>query len=425
MGSVRRPARAPGPAAATGVSVVAVVAGAALAVAPAGAAVATTPAPAGVVVGRDVFWPAAVDTDPAGRPVVVESGQPELGQTDVLRLDPGDVVGVPVAGGSGSGLRNYPSGVAVDAAGLVYVADTYNHRVLRFDGPGRPGTLVAGGPGTGPGNLGAGLDRLNTPTKIQVDAAGRLYVVDTTNDRVVRWDPGAGAGVVVAGGRGRGTAADQLTLPAGLHVGPDGTVDVADTQNHRVVRWAPGATRGVVMAGGNGAGAGPGQLRGPAGVAVDTEGRVLVADTQNHRVVRWVSGAGSGEVVAGGTRGAGLDQLDQPTDVLALGGEAFVVTDRRNERVLRFGPVLYVVATPETRRLMSDLGTAAGFTVLPSGDDSSFLVPGCPAGPVPLPAADRDYPALLGGPPYPALDGTVAGPVPESCAPDAVTLVAP
>jgi sugar lactone lactonase YvrE len=383
---------------------------------------ATTAAPAaGTVVGLDVFWPAAIDADAAGRLFVVESGQPALEETEVLRFDPGVTTGVRVAGGSASGLRNYPSGVAVDGSGRIVVADTYNHRVLRFDTPTSVGLVVAGGPGEGTGNAGAGLDRLNNPSKIEVDGSGRLWIADTTNDRVVRWDPGANAGVVVAGGNGRGGAPNQFALPAGVHVEPDGTLYVADTQGHRVMRWDPGAISGVVAAGGNGAGTALDQLRGPGGVDVDADGAVLVADTQNHRVVRWPAGATSGEVVAGGTQGSGLDQLWQPTDVLSLAPGSFVVTDRRNDRVLRFdGGRLHVVASPEARDLMVALAPVIGVTVLPTAAEEAFTVPGCPS-PVPLPALDRDYTALLAGVPYLTADGATAPAVPPECAPDAVT----
>jgi sugar lactone lactonase YvrE len=113
------------------------------------------------------------------------------------------------------------------------------------------GTTVAGGNGTG-----SSSSQLNTPTGVAVDAAGFVYVADTVNDRVQRWRPGAMAGVTVAGGNGTGAAANQLDTPWDVEVDSAGNVYVSDSYNDRVQRWAPGATIGVTVAGGNGTGAG-------------------------------------------------------------------------------------------------------------------------------------------------------------------------
>ena len=85
--------------------------------------------------------------------------------------------------GTGNGQFNLPRGIAVAADGSVYVADTYNHRVQKFD---TNGAFVAkwGSSGTGDGQF-------NLPVGIAVDADGSVYVADTSNNRVQKFDTGA------------------------------------------------------------------------------------------------------------------------------------------------------------------------------------------------------------------------------------------
>jgi hypothetical protein len=246
--------------------------------------------------------------------------------------------GVTVAGGNGPGSANNqlggPSGVAVDAARNVYVADTLNNRVKRWAPGATSGVTVAGFHGGG-----SAADQLYRPMAVALDAAGDLYVLDSGNDRVQRWDPGARSGVTVAGGNGAGPAADQLFGPSGLALDSAGNVYIADTDNNRVQCWAPGATSGVTVAGGNGAGGAANQLDTPDAVAVDGAGNVFVADTWNHRVQRWAPGATSGVTVAGGhSYGSAANQFDYPTGLtLNAAGDLFVL-DRVNSRVQWWAP---------------------------------------------------------------------------------------
>lgn len=324
-----------------------------------------------------------------------------------------------------SGLGPYPGGVARDAAGRVFVADTFNSRIVRFDPGSTVGTVVAGATGTGTTNAGSGLDRLANPSKIAIDPAGNLLVVDTGNDRVLRY-PGtttAGvAGTVVAGGNGRGSGLSQLSLPVGLALDTAGNLYVADTLNSRVVRWAPGATAGTVVAGSTaGGGSGLDRLNRPAGVAVSPDGSVHVADTQNHRVVRWAPGAAAGVLVAGGTRGSAADQLNLPADVTVDPDGAITVADRENGRLIRFAMPVTVLPATDLLPLLQSL--SAGTDVAPVQlTGTTFTVPGC--APAPLPASDADRIAALVGDPYTGVGGPAAALAP-GCRPMAVTVRSP
>jgi len=127
---------------------------------------------------------------------------------------------------------NTPSGLAVDAKGVVYVADTANHAIRRVDPSGRVTTVAGNGvPGwqDGPG----ASARFNGPIGIALDARGRLLVSDTYNDRVRVISPTGDvttlAGEGVPGLVDGPALAARFDTPTGLGVAPDGSIVVADT----------------------------------------------------------------------------------------------------------------------------------------------------------------------------------------------------
>jgi DNA-binding beta-propeller fold protein YncE len=170
-------------------------------------------------------------------------GQPDMSST------------APNAGGaiSADGLHS-PSGVALDGAGNLYVADSNNHRVLVYldplQGDGRA-DLVFGQGGdftTGEANEGGvSAASLNYPYGLQVDAAGTLYVADADNNRILRYDAPLTSDRTadkVFGQNGSFTAnqpnnggRSQISFhqPLSLALAPDGDLFVADLLNHRVL----------------------------------------------------------------------------------------------------------------------------------------------------------------------------------------------
>jgi sugar lactone lactonase YvrE len=210
-------------------------------------------------------------------------------------------------GGDGSpatsATLNLPAGIAVDSAGNVYIADTFNNRVRKVDTAGTI-TNFAGSPAATAGNTGDGgpatSATLNKPAGVTVDTAGNVYIADRVNSRVRKVDTAgtitnfAGSPAATAGNTGDGGAALSATLNVadGVTVDTAGNVYIADTGNNRIrkvdtagtiVHFAgsPAATAGNS---GDGGAALSATLNFPEGVTVDTAGNVYIADTNNNRI---------------------------------------------------------------------------------------------------------------------------------------------
>ncbi len=178
--------------------------------------------------------------------------------------------------GSGPHQLNFPRNVAIAPDGSVYVADSGNHRIVKFDAQGNY-VLSWGKKGQGPGEF-------NEPWGVAVDANGFVYVADTWNHRVQKFD---GEGHFVTQWGYAAMTGGQLTEPGAffgpraIAIGKDGNVYVTDTGNKRVQVFTP---EGKFLAQHGGAGVGPGQFDEPVGIAVGPDGYFYVADTWNQRV---------------------------------------------------------------------------------------------------------------------------------------------
>jgi len=251
----------------------------------------------------------------------------------VVKWAPGASAGIVVAGGNGQGTAanqlNTPMGVYADAGGNVYVADFSNARVQKWAPGATSGTTVAGITST----PGASADRLREPASVTMDALNNLYVTECYNHRVSKWGPGADTGITVAGNRSgiAGTGNAFLSYPFAARLDAVGNLYVADNANHRVMKWAPGATAGVLVAGTGTAGDGAGSLNVPVDVFIDLSNNLYIADQNNHRIQRWASGASSGTTIAGtGSAGSG------PSGIMVDAAGSLYVTESGNDRVQKF-----------------------------------------------------------------------------------------
>ena len=167
--------------------------------------------------------------------------------------------------GDGEGAFYRPQGMDMAPNGDIYVADTGNHRLQRFDSMGR--FLGAWG------QEGRSDGQFLEPFDVAVDSSGVVYVLDSALGWVQRFSPE---------GRFLGKAEDLgVYNPRGIEVGPDGNVYIADTGSNRILKLTPD---GRVLAWFGTVGSGPGEMLQPVDVAVDERGVVYVVDNHNQRI---------------------------------------------------------------------------------------------------------------------------------------------
>jgi gliding motility-associated-like protein len=262
------------------------------------------------------------------------------------------------ADGTGTAAQfSNPRGVAVDATGTVYVADTENNRIRKITPAGEVTTLAGSTLGYANG-IGAAA-QFNVPRGVAVDAAGTVYVADERNHRIRKITPD-GEVTTLAGSATRGFAegtgtAARFNYPYGVAVNVAGTVYVADESNQRIRKITPAGvvttlagigTRG--FADGTGTAA---QFNNPNGVAVDADGNVYVADLSNHRI-RKITPAGVVTTLAGSaTRGfadgtANAAQFDFPPGVAVDAENTVYVADYVNQRIRRIAENVSLTGSP-------------------------------------------------------------------------------
>ncbi|CAF4229864.1 unnamed protein product, partial [Rotaria sordida] len=185
------------------------------------------------------------------------------------------------------------------------------------------GQVVAGG--NGRGNR---LDQLNEPTDVLIDKeTDSLIICDSDNRRVVRWSRRSGTTqgeILIDNIRSWGSAMDDQRY---LYISAD--------EKHEVRRYQIGDKNGTLVAGGKGAGLN--QLNNPSYIFVDQQQAVYVSDCDNHRVMKWNKGAKEGIVVAGGQdKGNALTQLSYPQGLFVDTLCTIYVADIANHRVMRW-----------------------------------------------------------------------------------------
>ena len=262
--------------------------------------------------------PASVTADSAGNVYVADRFNNSIRKINSARVV-STIAGLSGSSGStdgnGSIARfNRPRGVAVDNAGNVYVADTLNATIRQINASGVVTTL-AGSPQNPGSSDNTGSDaQFNFPSGIAVDSAGNIYVADSTNS-TIRKITQAGVTTTVAGlagNRGSTDSPARFNGPMGIAVDSATNLYVADTGNATIRKIQPSGGSWVVstvagLAGSFGSADGSGSnarfghfvYGGPQGVAVDQSGNVYVADTGNG-LIRKITPAGVVSRIAGG-----------------------------------------------------------------------------------------------------------------------------
>ena len=180
--------------------------------------------------------------------------------------------------GTQEGMFYYPRGLATSPEGDVYVADSGNNRVQKFDGE---GNLVHAWGKFGFAWRGADMGKFDVPWGVTTDHEGNLYVSDTSNARIQKFK--ADGTPLLKWGRD-GSFDGAFFYPRGLAVDFAGNVFVADEGNHRVQKFD---ARGSFLTKWGKEGSAPGQFKAPWGIACDALGNVYVVDSGNHRIQKF------------------------------------------------------------------------------------------------------------------------------------------
>ncbi len=259
--------------------------------------------------------------------------------------------------GTGDGEFYGPGGIAVDSSGNVYVVDTANYRIQKFNSSGTflgwwgkddLGSTGWHEPGTGrTGVSGVGDGEFDEPSGLAVDSAGNVYVVDTANYRIQKFnssgtflgwwgkddlgstgwhEPGSGRTGV------SGFEDGQLREPRDIAVDSSGNVFVVDRFRRLIQKFD--SNGGFITKWGSN-GSGDGQFSYPYGVGVDSSGNVYVADTFNDRIQKFDSNGVF--LTKWGSSGTEEGQFNGPRRVAIDSDENIYVADAGNDRIQKLG----------------------------------------------------------------------------------------
>jgi sugar lactone lactonase YvrE len=323
----------------------------------------------GPAVQAQLAWPVGLALDSAGNLFIADNANQRVRKVTpagIISTIAGGVAGYSGDGGPAANAQiNWPTSLAFDASGNLYITDTANHVIRRVSGAGIITTVATG---------------LNQAEGVAVDSSGNLYIADysvTTNDdgdyvysgRVLRVNS-SGTTDTIAGDGVQG-----LSTPQGMTVDTSGNLFVADAVAGKVLKISSGGV--ITTAAGDFPqytcpayySFGRTQLLCPGGVAVDRAGNLYVADTGHGRIAKISPQGDVANIVGDGTPGnywgdggkAADAALFVPVGVVVDASANLYIADTRNSRVRKVSPdgVITTVAGTGISGYSGDGGPAA------------------------------------------------------------------
>ena len=306
-----------------------------------------------------------VATDSTGAPYVSDTGNHRIQKfnssgTFITKWG-ATFLGLPVAG-TGDGEFNLPAGVATDSGNNVYVADTTNNRIQKFNSTG--GFLAKWG------TSGSGNGQFTLPQGIATDSSDNVYVADTGNNRIQKFNV---HGHLHHPWGSAGTGDGQFTSPSGVAVDSSGNVYVADAGNNRIQKFNSSGTF-ITKWGSVGTGNGQFGVTTTLDVATGSHDNVIVADTGNNRIQKFRP---SGTfITTWGSLGTGTSQFNGPSGVAVASTDHVYVVDRANNRIQKFHETDTITPDTTIDSGPSGLTNDASPSFTFSSTESPLLTPG-------------------------------------------------
>ena len=227
---------------------------------------------------------------------------------------------------------NNPQDLALDASGNIYVADTANNKIRKITPQGMVSTLAGSGSAGSTDGTGTSAS-FSAPSGVAVDALGNIYVADTGNNKIRKVTP-AGVVTTIAGSNTGGFVDGSVSTalfsqPSDIAIDEPGNIFVADTGNNRIRKISSGQVSTVAGSGEAGSTDGPAlqaTFNYPTGIAVDAQGYLYVADSDNNRI-RKITPTGR-VITLAGSQTAGY--ADGPYNIAAFNYPARIALDAQS-----------------------------------------------------------------------------------------------
>lgn len=330
----------------------------------------------GPAISASLYSPWGVAVDSSGNLYIAEYNNNRIRMVAAGSGIITTVAGTGIGGFSGDGgvatlaSLNAPRRVTVDSAGNLYIADERNHRVRKVTAVSGIITTVAGnGTAAFSGDNGPATSAsLYNPTGVALDSAGNLYIADASNNRIRKVSAGSGIITTVAGNGASGYIGDdgaaisaRLNCYGGVAVDSSGNLYIADNSNHRIRKVTAGSGIITTVAGsgipgfrGDGGPATSALINAPSGVTLDNLGNIYFADSNNswrirkvaavNGIISTVAGNGLGGFAGDGGVATSASLYDPQGVAVDNAGNLFIA-DKSNNRIRKISADNGIIST--------------------------------------------------------------------------------